>query len=268
MKPWMKVLVWLGLGGGIGFFAGYKSGYSKCAQETCEYLDQVQERLDGYSEKVDELARMQAETLPANQIAAVSQRMKDDHLIPEEMHEKIRNALMDYGQGGFAQDNGDIPATNPIMDDYLVNADNAHQAEIDQVFNQPATDEEPEMPEEVPEIPDILGEDVDGDSVVVLPPEEPVIPQLHPEDMVPHPITEEEFNLNVKDYDISCLAYYADEDVIYDPEYDDVMPNPEGLLGHGWFAAFSPTQKVIYIENDTMETLYKIEYKQGSIHDA
>lgn len=29
MKLWMKALVWLGLGGGIGFFAGYQVGYNK-----------------------------------------------------------------------------------------------------------------------------------------------------------------------------------------------------------------------------------------------
>lgn len=29
LTPWMKALVWLGLGGGIGFFAGFRMGYSK-----------------------------------------------------------------------------------------------------------------------------------------------------------------------------------------------------------------------------------------------
>lgn len=32
MKPWMKVLMWLGLGGGIGFFAGYQMGARKAGE--------------------------------------------------------------------------------------------------------------------------------------------------------------------------------------------------------------------------------------------
>ena len=32
MKTWMKVLMWLGLGGGIGFFAGYQMGARKAGE--------------------------------------------------------------------------------------------------------------------------------------------------------------------------------------------------------------------------------------------
>lgn len=35
LTPWMKALVWLGLGGGIGFFAGFRIGYNKDKSEIC-----------------------------------------------------------------------------------------------------------------------------------------------------------------------------------------------------------------------------------------
>ena len=36
MKPWMKVLMWLGLGGGIGFFAGYHLGRERGDRQIAE----------------------------------------------------------------------------------------------------------------------------------------------------------------------------------------------------------------------------------------
>ena len=48
MKAWMKVLVWLGLGGGIGFFAGYQAGKAGCEKE---FDAAVQEAADEFREK-------------------------------------------------------------------------------------------------------------------------------------------------------------------------------------------------------------------------
>ena len=44
MKTWMKVLMWLGLGGGVGFFAGYQVGAGKTQKA---YEDGI---ADGYSD--------------------------------------------------------------------------------------------------------------------------------------------------------------------------------------------------------------------------
>ena len=38
MKTWMKILMWLGVGGGIGFFAGYQVGHKAGAKEKVEEL--------------------------------------------------------------------------------------------------------------------------------------------------------------------------------------------------------------------------------------
>lgn len=48
MKNWMKILMWLGLGGGIGFFAGYQTG-AKGKREAYE-----EGREDGYYEHKEE----------------------------------------------------------------------------------------------------------------------------------------------------------------------------------------------------------------------
>lgn len=125
-------------------------------------------------------------------------------------------------------------------------------------------DEDPEMPMEEPKMPDDpLAEDPEED-----PRDSEEIPQLHPEDLLPHPISEDEFNRNEKGYDISALRYYAEDDAVYDPEYDDFMPNPEQLLGIGWFALFGPNVDHIYIENDSMGTIYSVHYMHGSIEDT
>lgn len=63
MKAWMKVLVWLGLGGGIGFFAGYQigghaarkdafeEGYSSCAHDRfMEKINDVNDAMAGLVE--------------------------------------------------------------------------------------------------------------------------------------------------------------------------------------------------------------------------
>lgn len=41
MKMWMKALVWLGLGGGIGFFAGYQAGCRKAEKDVQDIQELV-----------------------------------------------------------------------------------------------------------------------------------------------------------------------------------------------------------------------------------
>ena len=81
-------------------------------------------------------------------------------------------------------------------------------------------------------------------------------------------LSTDEFNRNEKGYDISILKYYAGDDIVYDQEYDEEMTQPEQLLGIGWFALFGRGHDTIYIENDTMETIYAVHYLEGSIGDT
>ena len=218
LRPWMQVLVWLGLGGGIGFFAGMKVGCAKADKDLEMLVERQDEVILGLQKRMDDM-------------------IQEKYTIPE----KGVTIPVPY------EDPGDIPGVEKAM------------AEYNPVVLEP--DEDPEMPMEEPEMPDDpLAEDEEDD------PDE-VIPDLHPQDMLPHPITEDEFNLNPNNYDITDLEYLADDDVIYDPEYDEEMASPEQVLGIGWFALFGPNTPVIFIENESMETLYRVTYKKGSLKD-
>lgn len=217
MKAWMKALVWVGLGGGIGFFSGYRAGYAKHADDISPILDDLQARVESMMEVVENLG-------------------KDNDRAKSELERLLSTMPSEV-------------IAEAAMDDYRGNPE-------------PEPEEEPEMPMEEPVIDDLEEDPEEEDD-----PDE-VIPDLHPEDMRPHPISEDEFNRNEKGYDISVLKYYAGDDLVYDPEYDEEMTQPEQLLGIGWFALFGGGHDTIYIENDTMETIYAVHYLEGSIGDT
>ena len=223
MKPVLKALVWLGLGGGIGFFAGYQLGYKKDKAEIEAACD--------------------------NRLTRDRLRMSDSY--DKTMHdmrnqyEEALDAIRSYkGWGDEEPTIGDIQTPDP--------------------------EEDPEMPMDEPEMPeDVLDEDEgsgalrdewhDEDEEEG----EEEIPQLHPEDIRPYGISKDEFLRNEKGYDIVELDYYTDDSVIFDPKREEKWTHPEQLLGIGWDARFISARGLrdvveVYIQNDTMETLYKI----------
>lgn len=195
MKPWMKILIWLGLGGGIGFFAGYQVGTRSREPEM------AQEPVDG----------------------PVVERVRDE---AEEALKAYRGADED---------------SDRWVDDCL---------EIDDLGTAPVV------------------ETVTANGGVKVVPVD--IPQLHPQDMVPVPITEEEFNLNEKELDILCLDYYERDEVLYDPEHEEVITVPEQLLGYGWNYRFGGDPNnpvdVIYIQNETMGAIYRVELVDAAFY--
>lgn len=216
MKPWMRILVWFGLGGGIGFFAGWQAG----ALQERKAADEETERLIKRNREL------------AAQVRGDIQKAEKTEM-PEMLNaDRVKEIIQrEYG----ADTDGDESFVDPFDED------------------------EPEMPMEEPEFDDPLED------------EEEEIPQLHPEDLLPHPITEDEFNRNSKDYEICHLLYYADDDVIFDPDREEQWTHPDQLLGIGWMALFGgrPGQETyeIYIENDTMGCLYKVTRIDDSFHD-
>lgn len=226
LKPWMQALLWLGLGGGIGFFAGIRRGYNNGFDAGLEAMREASEPVEadpdapqaGTDEKHGDIPGVERHTFYTS----------DEEALLAAGSKMIAEALKEY---------------NPLL--------------------AAGQDEDPDMPMDVPEMPDDgLGEDYD----TIIDPQT-VIPDAHPQNLVPHPITEFEFNENKNGYDIVDLIYYADDDAVYDPEYDEEMTQPDQLLGYGWFARFSPTVDTIYIENDTMGNIYRVVYRHGSIKD-
>lgn len=55
MKAWMKVLVWLGLGGGIGFFAGYQIGSKTTRDSAAKLITESDEALYEANRRIEEL---------------------------------------------------------------------------------------------------------------------------------------------------------------------------------------------------------------------
>lgn len=207
MKPWMKALVWLGLGGGIGFFAGYQLGYGRACKEMEEPLNQLND---------------------LNEHVVQNLKKEKDDLIRKT--EEIRRQ---YEEAMDAQR------------EYLGGKDD----EVKDVI-----EEDPEMPE-VPDLPDDPLEDEE-------------IPQPHPEDFLPFAISRSEYLQNEHGYETMQLDYYTDDAVIFDPANEEKWTHPEQLLGIGWKAHFVSTDgrpvKEIFIQNDTMGTLYKITRIEAS----
>lgn len=218
MKPVLRALVWLGLGGGIGFFAGWQFGEKRAKKEA----------LDTLNEKTNEIRDRLMEDKNRN-IAELKDRYEKERKEMRAQYEAAVDAVRSYK--GYDGDTDGDSATVIVPE------------------------EEPEMPMDEPEMPeDVLDEDED---------EEEEIPQLHPQDILPHAISKGEFLENRDGYDIVDLDYYTDDDVIFDPKAEEKWTHPEQLLGIGWKTLFISAKGLrdvveVYIQNDTMETLYKI----------
>ena len=208
MKPVLRALVWLGLGGGIGFFAGWQFGEKRAMKDIDESCEQARE--ESREDFEDRLRKIEKEF--------------------EEERDSIRaqyEAAVDAVRSYKGMDEEIGTATVIVEED------------------------PPEMPMDEPEMPvDPLGDDE-------------AIQQLHPEDILPYRITKDEYLENEKNYDLIDLDYYTEDRVIFDPRAEEKWTHPEQLLGIGWNLHFisghgQPRITEIYIQNDTMETLYRI----------
>ena len=215
LKAWMRALVWLGLGGGIGFFAGYQLGYNKDKSEI----------IADCGERITE-AENNAKKKYNDDMNAV---VKESRKIIDDIREQSRKALDAQREYLGAKDDETVSIGQIEMD---IGQDDVND---DSLMYEP-----PEMPDE----------------------EEEEIPQLHPEDLKPFGITRAEYLRNEKGYDQVELDYYTEDTVIFDPEREEKWTHPEQLLGLGWKAMFiSNDDKPVwetYVQNDTMEILYKI----------
>lgn len=105
MKAWMKILMWVGLGGGIGFFAGYQVGTKSANNSAKELLNQTdytawkvneeeaREAMDLYSGK--ELVTVEEPEMP-EEIPVIGDEeeieeipeLHPQHMIPERITEE------------------------------------------------------------------------------------------------------------------------------------------------------------------------------------
>lgn len=217
MKSWIKALLWLGLGTGLGFFigqqVGFKQGYERCEEqvdtnEKPEPIDISKYRDTGYA------------------------------------YDKAKDALTDY--------RGDYDGDKNLYSDKEIRE---MIMRGDHVIYSPTTqvEDDPDMPTE---------EDIAID---------PDIPQLHPTHMEPEIIGPEEFNANIWRYDIRPLIFYSGDEVLYDESNEEVITEPENLIGIGTLHGFGgdPNNPVetLYVKSDTWGTLFRIDRVEGIFAD-
>lgn len=201
MKFWAKALIWFGLGGGIGFFAGYGLGTRSKARGGPSEADDEEE----YTEE------------------------------PEGPSEAVERAFTAY--------RGDTDGDKDLPDGWENDALTIDDVE-DVLVREQTTEEVPAD-----------------------------IPQLHPQDMEPRPISKEEFNDEFgyePDYERKLLSYYEGDEVLYDEEKAEIIEVPDEVLGIGALLGFggdpnNPAES-IYIQNDTMGTLYEVDLVHGAFY--
>lgn len=101
MKPWMKILMWFGLGAGIGFFAGQQVGRNQAEKEEfqdeqqatyeqTEISDIIDEYLGAQDKEIEEEPEMP--TPEEITIDADIPQLHPEHLVPEIIGEEEYNA--------------------------------------------------------------------------------------------------------------------------------------------------------------------------------
>ena len=93
----------------------------------------------------------------------------------------------------------------------------------------------------------------------------------HPEDDIPPKlISEDEWDANPENYDKQDWYFYAWDETI--ANWEKVMPDdPDGMFGEDIIAMMSDGNwhwEDLYIKNERLETLYRIERLEGSYTDA
>lgn len=165
MKPWMKILMWAGLGGGIGFFAGYQvgsrgrgrmittayeegktDGYFECTLQRDEYEsvmntyrgDDFEEDLDedgmpnvspseDDDEEEEEDAEMPEEIPVIDELDEIPQ-MHPQYLVPQQISEEeyYQNANNDYQERLYFYELDEV-LYNPETKEAIQNKDKMDQ---------------------------------------------------------------------------------------------------------------------------------------------
>ena len=199
LKPWMKIAMWLGLGGGVGFFAGYQLGQRNKGK--AERMAYESGKSDGFYE--------------------------------------------------CACDSGEyLEAFEKVRKEYEGLTENEPQPE------------DPEMPKEPP----VIGDEEDI--------EEPPIPQLHPQHMIPVQITEEEYFDNPWSYDKEELIFYEMDEVLYNITTRQAYTAKDDIdqaIGIGMTFQFylkdGEVLDAIFVKNDTMGVIFRIDRLDASYED-
>ena len=113
----------------------------------------------------------------------------------------------------------------------------------------PVPDEDPEMPMDLPTIDD----------------DEPhVVPQLHPTQLLPKIVSEEEYYRNPWEFEEEKLIFYELDEVVYNCTTQSIVEYPDNVLGVGTLLEFhippnEPPKEVIFVINEIFGTRFRID---------
>ena len=213
LKPWMKILMWAGVGAVIGFFAGERVGHRKGVRETQEMINR---RLDEIDEE---------EILEANTAELAMEEYRGERDYSREDYDNLQT----------------VEGLNKILEERGI---------------QPATDEDAEVPTEVPVIDD----------------DPRVVPQLHPTQILPKIVSEEEYYQNPWEFEEEKLLFYELDEVLYNTSTQSIVEYPDNVLGVGTLFEFhvgpGPAKDTIYVINEIFGTRFRVDRIDDAFQDC
>lgn len=245
MKPWIKVLMWFGLGGSLGYVIGKRYGYTKAKKEDEEIVNEAYDRglhdgnpLNGFADKVQELKDNLGYLFPE----------PDERNVNEDIIQGLRakgNPVDEYAGDEFHM--VDIPEDDPIVE------------VLTPVHPEGEDDEEDaEMPTEEPAIDDLDNLEAGYYTTLDDPmnPEQSGIPPFHPTYVLPQIVTQEEYDSR-GDLDEKVLIFYEGDEVLYCTEDQKPMGEEDqySTIGIGTLNEFhagpGAAKDEIYVINET-----------------
>lgn len=242
MKPWMRILMWFGLGTALGYCAGKQVGYRKGKTENEYLIDKSyhQGRADGQllvSEELNEFnriaSRYRATPLSPEDIQFIQDQVnKRDIQQPEHFDKKLASiprqvelaketAKKWEPEEPFPEDDAEMPMDEPAIDD-LDNLEAGYNTTLDDPMNPNQSD----------------------------------VPPFHPTFIIPQIVSEEKYD-KCGDLDEKTLIYYEGDDVLYccedrRPIGEDEQP---ALIGIGTLEGFragpGEPKDELYVVNET-----------------
>ena len=239
MKPWMRILMWFGLGTALGYCAGKQVGYTKAKREDEGLVNNAYERgksdlfKDTMQEFNDIASQYRIENPDIQQPATfVGHRATD-----------AESAMIDV------QDFPDVEL--PRYSDEMLDKLAAIPRQIELAKEackkwepDPDPEDDAEMPMDEPAIDDLDNLEASD------------IPPFHPTFIIPRVVSEEEYD-NCGDLDEKTLIYYEGDDVLYCVEDQKPIGEDEqpALIGIGTLEAFragpGAPKDELYVINET-----------------
>lgn len=249
MKPWMKILMWVGLGFGFGFFAGERVG-SRISEKEIEQARAEGER-NGWAKGIKDAVNFGLDGNEAAKAYSESLGNMTSETARSRYYEAVK-AMHDYRGDTDGDECTPVPSGIQTVE------------EIDMVLRKPATDEEdiPEMvtAEELEQMQETLDDDRGAH-----------IRQLHPTHILPEIVSEEEFYQNLWEYEEEKLLWYEGDEVLYNATTQSIIEQPENVIGEGTLYEFragvGEPKDTIYVINEIYGTRFRIDRLDGFFNE-